>query len=157
MYKRNPEPKPAFVGGPAAGRMTGFDIEVYYDGRCPLCMREILLIQRLDRRGRIAFADIADESFDPNAAGLTRQKLMDRIHGRLPDGTIIEGVEVFRRLYMAVGFGPLVALTRLPGIAQLLDIAYRVFAKNRLWLTGRYRNEVCQLAAKQSAEKARRP
>ena len=132
------------------------DIEVYYDGHCPLCMREILLLRRLDSLNRIGFSDIADESFDPNALGLARQTLMDSIHGRLPDGTMIQGVEVFRRLYTAVGFGPLIALTRLPGIAQLLDIAYRVFAKNRLWLTGRHRNEVCQIGAKQSPEKARR-
>jgi predicted DCC family thiol-disulfide oxidoreductase YuxK len=44
---------------------------------------------------------------------------------------------VFRRLYAAVGFGPLVVLTRLPGISHLLEVAYRVFARNRLRWTGR--------------------
>ena len=34
---------------------------------------------------------------------MTWAALMDRIHARLPDGTIIDGVEVFRRLYAAVG------------------------------------------------------
>lgn len=62
---------------------------------------------------------------------------MARIHGRLPNGEWIEGVEVFRRLYAAVGFGPLVALSRVFGIRQLLDLAYDVFAKNRLRITGR--------------------
>ena len=62
---------------------------------------------------------------------------MARIRGRLPDGTMIEGVEVFRRLYAAVGFGALVAMTRVPGLSQLLDLGYRVFARNRLRLTGR--------------------
>jgi len=70
---------------------------------------------------------------------------MDRIHGRLPDGTLVEGVEVFRRLYAAVGFGPLVALTRLPDITQLRDIAYHAFAKNRLRLTGRCVDGACEL------------
>jgi predicted DCC family thiol-disulfide oxidoreductase YuxK len=46
-------------------------------------------------------------------------------------------VEVFRRLYAAVGFAPLVVLTRLPGISHLLDMAYLWFAKNRLRLAGR--------------------
>ena len=62
---------------------------------------------------------------------------MDEIQGRLPDGNWITGVEVFRRLYTAVGFGPLVALTRLPGISHGLDAGYRVFARNRLRFTGR--------------------
>jgi predicted DCC family thiol-disulfide oxidoreductase YuxK len=125
-----------------------FQVEVFYDGDCPLCMREIRMLQRLDRRQRIGFIDIAAHDFDADAIGVSWQALMDRIHGRLPDGTLIEGVEVFRRLYAAVGFAPLVALTRLPGVAQLLDLAYRVFAKHRLRLTGRCRGDLCELPAR---------
>ena len=123
-----------------------FDVEVFFDGACALCSREINMLRRLDRSARIRFTDIAAPSFDPRDTGLTWQTLMDRIHGRLPDGTIIEGVEVFRRLYTAVGFGPLVAITRLPIIRQLLDLAYVAFAKNRLKLTGRCDADgVCRL------------
>jgi hypothetical protein len=70
---------------------------------------------------------------------------MARIHARLPDGTLVEGVEVFRRLYAAVGFRPLVAITRLPGVAQLLELAYVLFARNRLRLTGRCTADACEL------------
>jgi predicted DCC family thiol-disulfide oxidoreductase YuxK len=122
-----------------------FDIEVFYDGACPLCMREIRMLRGRDRRRRVRFVDIAANGFDAASVGLTWEALMDRIHGRLPDGTLVEGVEVFRRLYAAVGFGPLVALTRLPGVTQLLDVAYRSFARNRLRLTGRCVAGACQL------------
>jgi predicted DCC family thiol-disulfide oxidoreductase YuxK len=74
--------------------------------------------------------------------------LMASIHGRLPDGKIVKGVEVFRRLYAAVGFAPLVVLTRLPGISHLLDLAYRWFAKNRLRLTGRCNDRACSTPAR---------
>ena len=57
------------------------------------------------------------------------------------DGTWVTGVEVFRRLYAAVGFGPVVRLTRLPLIKQMLNVGYTVFAKNRLKLTGRCTEE----------------
>lgn len=114
-----------------------YDVEVYFDGDCPLCVREINMLRRLDRRARIRFTDIASPGFDPSSAGRSFAELMDRIHAKLPDGTLIEGVEVFRRLYAAVGFGPLVALTRLPGVSSALDWGYRGFAKNRLKLTGR--------------------
>jgi predicted DCC family thiol-disulfide oxidoreductase YuxK len=122
-----------------------FDIEVFYDGECPLCTREIRMLRCLDRRERIRFTDIAAAGFDAASVGMTWEALMDRIHGRLADGTLIEGVEVFRRLYTAVGFGPLVAVTRLAGVAQLLDVAYRAFAQNRLRLTGRCANGVCEI------------
>jgi predicted DCC family thiol-disulfide oxidoreductase YuxK len=124
---------------------TNFDVEVFYDGACPLCMREIRMLKRLDRKGRILFTDIAAEGFDAGTVGLTWEALMDRIHGRLPDGTVIEGVEVFRRLYAAVGFGALVKVSRAPGVSQVLDVAYRLFAKNRLKLTGRCTDGACQL------------
>jgi predicted DCC family thiol-disulfide oxidoreductase YuxK len=125
--------------------MTDFEVEVYYDGECPLCMREIGMLRRRDQRARIRFTDISAEGFDAGAVGLSWETLMNRIHGRLPDGTLIEGVEVFRRLYAAVGFSRLVALTRIPGVSQLLDLAYKLFAKNRLRFTGRCADGACAL------------
>ena len=132
---------PKSVPGPST---ADFDIEVFYDGACPLCMREIRMLQGRDRRRRIRFVDIAADGRDATSVGLSWEALMDRIHGRLPNGTVVEGVEVFRRLYAAVGFGPLVALTRLPGIRQLLDVAYHTFANNRLRLTGRCGDGACK-------------
>lgn len=123
--------------------MADFEVEVFYDGACPLCMREIAMLRRRDKQGRIRFTDIAAPGFDPTITGLSWEALMGRIHGRLPDGTIIEGVEVFRRLYAAVGFPRLAAVSRAPGISQALGLAYRVFAKNRLRLTGRCDEGTC--------------
>lgn len=117
--------------------MNAFDVEVFFDGECPLCVREIDMLRRKDHANRIIFTDIAAPSFDAAAVGLDYATLMRRIHARLPGGELIEGVEVFRRLYEAIGFGGLVALTRLPVVSQGLDLAYELFAKNRLRLTGR--------------------
>lgn len=113
--------------------------EVFFDGECPLCKREIAALQRLDLRHRLQFTDIAAPGFDASSLGVSYQQLMDVIHGRLPDGTVVTGVEVFRQLYagLGLGFGPLMALTRLPGLSHLLDLGYHLFAKNRLRLTGR--------------------
>ncbi len=125
--------------------MIDESIEVFFDGHCPLCRREMDWIRRRDRHHRICFTDIAVPGFDARATGIAWPTLMDRIHARLPDSRIIEGVEVFRRIYAALGFGPLVALTRLPGIRQMLDLAYRWFARNRLRLTGRCKDKTCKI------------
>jgi predicted DCC family thiol-disulfide oxidoreductase YuxK len=115
-----------------------WQIRVLYDGDCPLCSREIRFLEKRDRgRGRIQFEDIAEPSFDPGAYGLDARDVMARIHGVLPDGTVIEGVEVFRRAYAAVGLGSLLAPTRWPGLRRLAELAYRIFARNRLRWTGR--------------------
>lgn len=117
--------------------------EVFFDADCPLCMREIRMLQRLDETGRIRFTDITAPQFDPSALGLDGATLMATIHGRLPNGQLVRGVEVFRQLYAAVGFRRVVALSRAPGVSQLLDLAYAVFARNRLRLTGRCEHGAC--------------
>ncbi len=120
-----------------------YQIEVFYDGGCPLCLREINLLKRWDRLGKIKFTNLDDPAFLSIPIDKTYDELMAQMHGRLPDGTWIQGVEVFRRLYAAVGFGPLVWLSRWPIISQLLDLGYVMFAKNRLRLTGRCTADRC--------------
>jgi predicted DCC family thiol-disulfide oxidoreductase YuxK len=119
------------------------EIEVFYDGGCPLCLREVNLLRRWDRQQRIQFTDIDAPAFHAEAIGKTYQELMAKMHGRLPDGTWVQGVEVFRRLYGAVGFKRLVTLSRLPVISQILSLGYTVFARNRLRLTGRCDTKSC--------------
>lgn len=113
-------------------------VSILYDGACPLCRREVEWLSRLDRgRGRLGRIDISDPDFDPARVARSLETLMGRIHALLPDGTLIEGVEVFRRAYAAVGLGWLLAWTRLPVLRPVADAGYRWFARNRLRLTGR--------------------
>ena len=87
-----------------------WEVRVLYDGDCPLCSREIRFLERRDRgRGRIDFEDITGPDFDAFRYGLQPQQVMDRIHAVLPDGSVVEGVEVFRRASSAVGLGWLLA------------------------------------------------
>ena len=132
---------------------SAYDIEVFYDGGCPLCLREITMLRRWDRQSKIRFTDIDAADFQPAAVGKSYEELMAQMHGRLADGTWVQGVEVFRQLYAAVGFVRLTALSRLPLISQVLNLGYSVFARNRLRLTGRCTKQSCStehLAARPS-------
>jgi predicted DCC family thiol-disulfide oxidoreductase YuxK len=113
------------------------ELSLLYDGDCPLCSREVEMLRRRDERGAIAMIDISAPGFDASLYGLDQQTVMARIHGVLPDGTVIEGMEVFRRAYAAVGLGWLLAPSRWPVVGKLFDAAYTWFARNRLRLTGR--------------------
>lgn len=116
------------------------EITVLYDGECPLCLREVRFLRRRDPAGTKArFEDIAAPRFDAARYGRSHGELMARIHGVLPDGSLVEGVEVFRRVYAAVGLGWLAAPLGWPILRPLFEIGYRWFARNRLWLTGRAR------------------
>jgi len=94
-------------------------------------------VRRRDRRGALAAIDIAAPDFDASRYGLDHERLMARMHGLLPDGTVVEGMEVFRRAYTAVGLGWMLAPSRWPVLGRAFDAAYAWFARHRLRLTGR--------------------
>jgi predicted DCC family thiol-disulfide oxidoreductase YuxK len=123
--------------------LKSFEIEVFFDGGCPLCAREMNWLRRRDKANRIKFTDIDDPNFEPAAHGKSIADLMAQMHGRLPDGTWLGGVEVFRRIYSAIGFHKLAFLSRLPIISQALDAGYWLFAKYRPRLTGRCTGDAC--------------
>lgn len=129
------------VDRPQARRMAVDDpwtIEVFFDGECPLCRREIAWLRRADRRrGRIRFTDLAAPRFDATSLERTRAELMGRIHARTRAGEWLEGVEVFRALYTEIGLGPLVRMSRIGVVDAILQRGYEVFARNRLRWTGR--------------------
>lgn len=111
---------------------------ILLDGQCPLCRREGTLLRRMDRgRDRLRIVDIAEPGFDAASYGLTFDDVMGRIHGVAGDGSIVHGMEVFRRAYAAVGWGWLLAPSRWPGLRWCFDRLYGWFAANRLRITGR--------------------
>ncbi len=126
-----------------------FALEVFYDGDCPLCRREMELVRRLDRQSRIRLTNIALPEFSVADYGKEMDEFMSEIQGRTPGGQWVTGVEVFRRMYAALGFRWLAALSRLPGISHVTESAYRTFARNRLRWTGRC-TEACSVTDQDS-------
>jgi len=116
-----------------------WQIKLLYDGECPLCVREVNFLHKRDAgRGLVAFVDIADAAYSPEAhGGVDFETAMGRIHAVLPDGTVIKNVEVFRRVYEILGMGWIYAATNLPIIGAIADKLYEIWADWRLALTGR--------------------
>lgn len=116
-----------------------WQIKLLYDGECPLCVREVNFLRKRDAgRGKVAFVDIADDEYTPEAnGGVDFETAMGRIHAVLPDGTVIKNVEVFRRVYEILGMGWIYAATKLPVIGFIVDTLYEIWADWRLALTGR--------------------
>ena len=96
--------------------------QVFYDGDCPLCKREIDWLRKRDKQQQIAFIDIASDQFPEQDYGKSFKELMSEIHGRQPDGQWITGVEVFRRLYAAAGFRRSVWVSKLPVVRHGLHL-----------------------------------
>lgn len=110
--------------------MSNWHLKIFYDGACPMCSREMRFLMRLNKKNTLAFEDTAAPGFDPKRYGLSEAH--DRlIHAALPDGSLVTGVEVFRRAYREVGLGWLLAPTGWPLLRPLFDKAYLIFARNR--------------------------
>ena len=103
-------------------------LTVWYDGACPLCIREIALIRRLDRRRAIEFVDVAGEDA---ACPIDRAVLLARFHA-LEGGVLLSGAAAFAAMWRAVPLlRPLGLAARLPGALWLLERAYRGFLRAR--------------------------
>ena len=122
-------------------------MELFYDGDCPLCEKEIRVLKFLDRKSAIQFVDIAGTGFDPAQYGPSMDDFMREIHARRPDGKFVTGMEAFRGVYNLLGLGLLSRATLIPGLKQTFDAAYRLFARNRLRVTGRS-NYSCRVDGK---------
>ena len=107
------------------------ELTVYFDGACPLCVREIALLRRLDRRGRIAFEDVADPGA-PVSCPIDRRLLLARFHARLPGGEVVSGARAFTEAYARLpGFGFVGSLGRFGPTRAVLDALYTAFLRVR--------------------------
>ena len=114
-------------------------IELFYDGECPLCSREVGWLASRDRAGRVAFIDIAAPDFDAQAVGKSMDELMGSLHARTRAGVWLTGMDVFRAVYAEVGLGRWLAPTGWPVLRPIFDLLYAIFARIRPYLPGRAR------------------
>ena len=104
-------------------------LTVWYDGTCPLCLREIALMRWLDQRGAIAFIDVGKAD---SVCPIDRQTLLARFHAQEAGGPILSGAAAFAAMWRALpALSLLGQLARIPPVLWLLEGAYRLFLKLR--------------------------
>jgi predicted DCC family thiol-disulfide oxidoreductase YuxK len=97
---------------------------IWYDGACPLCIREIALMRRLDRRRAIDFRDIAPANA---VCPLDRQLMLARFHAS-EDGVILSGAAAFAAMWRAIPLlKPLGFIARNRLVLRLLERLYNRF------------------------------
>lgn len=74
-------------------------VKVWFDGACPLCMREIAIMRRLDKRGAIDFIDVA-EGADPSCP-IDQRQLLARFHAE-EEGQVLSGAAAFAAMWRAI-------------------------------------------------------
>ena len=103
-------------------------VTVWFDGACPLCVREIALMRRLDRRGRIDFVEAREAQGCP----VDTDTLLARFHAQEADGPIVSGAAAFAAMWRAIpSLRPLGLLARSRPVLWLLERLYLVFLRAR--------------------------
>jgi len=109
--------------------MNATHVTVWFDGACPLCLREIVLMRRLDKRSAIAFIDVTSEGA---ACPIDPALLLARFHAREGDGPLLHGAAAFAAMWRAIPLlRPLGLAARFPPVLLLLEGAYRAFLRVR--------------------------
>ena len=112
------------------------DVTVWYDSECPLCVREIRLMRRLDRRHAIDFVSIQEGADCP----LSTAELMQRFHARERGQPIVSGAAAFAAMWRAIpALRPLGLMARFRPVLWGLERLYRGFLVVRPWLQRRVR------------------
>lgn len=104
------------------------DVTVWYDGECPLCLKEIRLMRRLDRRQAIRFVDVHEGRDCP----LDAETLLARFHARERGGPLLSGAAAFAAMWRAIPLlRPLGLAARWRPILVVLERLYVAFLRAR--------------------------
>lgn len=126
-----------------AGGETMHKLTLFYDGDCPLCVREMQQLRRLDRQHVLQLVDIQRPETAQLFAQIDLALASQVLLALTADGRLLRGLDSTHAAWSAIGLGYRTAWLRWPLIRPLADLAYRWFAANRYrvsrWLTGQAR------------------
>ena len=104
-------------------------VTVWYDGACPLCLKEIAFMRKIDKNNAIQFVDIAENV--PENCPIDQAELLARFHAE-ENGKILSGAAAFAAMWRAIPMlRPLGLFAKIPAVLWLLERAYRIFLRYR--------------------------
>ncbi|NNU79333.1 DUF393 domain-containing protein [Halovulum dunhuangense] len=110
--------------------------EIYFDGGCPICRREIAVYRQMRGLESTLFTDVTAP--DAVLPGIAREEALARFHVRRTDGSVTSGARAFLAVWRASPRLRRIAviLDRRP-LVDLLELGYRAFLRVRpLWRRG---------------------
>jgi predicted DCC family thiol-disulfide oxidoreductase YuxK len=104
--------------------------EVYYDGGCPACRREMAHYRAQPSAVAIRFTDVVAEPERLVAIGITQREAIHRLHARDEQGRLLVGMRAFLGVWLRI--------PRYAGIARRLE--WLITSRPMEWLYARFCN-----------------
>jgi predicted DCC family thiol-disulfide oxidoreductase YuxK len=103
-------------------------LTVFYDGACPLCLKEIGYYQRKDHREEILWLDVNRCDQSTLGSDLNKEDALKRFHVRSAKGELISGGRAFAEIWRKLpGFKWLGRNSQNQIVGGILEFIYRAF------------------------------
>lgn len=123
-------------------------IDVFYDGKCGLCSKEITYYRRIAADAVFNWLDIANDPAPLQQYHILQSDALRQLHVRDAKGDWHIGADAFIVIWRKLRYWRVLAvLVGLPGVKQLARFIYNRFANYRFT-----RLAHCQIAIKQDAK-----
>lgn len=110
------------------------NIQVYYDGKCGLCRREIDFYRRRADDGSIEWIDVTNPRLKLNTTGLSDKDLLMHLHV-FSGEQVYRGVDAFIEIWMRVpGWNTLANIVARQPFRWIAECCYEIFARVRFKL-----------------------
>ncbi|UAB77628.1 DUF393 domain-containing protein [Erythrobacter sp. SCSIO 43205] len=104
-------------------------LKVWFDGACPLCIREIAVMRRLDRNRAIDFIDVSGKG-DPSCP-IDQAELLARFHAE-ENGKVLSGAAAFAAMWRTIpALRPLGLIAKNRLVLAVLERLYVAFLRVR--------------------------
>lgn len=105
-------------------------LTVFYDKSCPLCDTEMCALQ--ERGAGMDLIDCSAAAFpEQGVDGVSRERLMARMHARTRDGKWLVGLDAFEAIYASAGLHGAARLWKSRALRPLLNPLYALIARYR--------------------------
>lgn len=115
---------------------------IFFDGNCPLCLREMCSLKRHDTKNQIELIDVQDDKAMEMYPDIDKSHALSVLHG-IKDGKRLYGLDVTVAAWCLVGKHRWLRLSRLPIIKTLSDRFYLFFAKHRMKISSYLYKDQC--------------
>jgi predicted DCC family thiol-disulfide oxidoreductase YuxK/uncharacterized membrane protein YphA (DoxX/SURF4 family) len=108
-------------------------LQVYYDERCPLCLKTVLAVEHFDAFRAVAFRGLQTHAAAaPALKDIPEQDLLGDLYAVDRKGRRYSGVATYARILIAMRYPALLGMALLlPGVNTIANRVYRRIADNR--------------------------
>ena len=104
---------------------------LFYDGKCPLCLREVKYLETLNNQNRVKFINLHDPDKMKQYPSIDISNAMKVLHGISSNGSLVLGLRATHGVWSILGKGHITFILTLPLLAPIFNFLYRLFARNR--------------------------